>query len=154
MGKLQLTFSGRRTNQEDELGAFIKVNLNNGNTIVSPSVVQALGLKPKSKLNVAVFGDDMYFGENQVAGYALDKKCKSTTSMSLAKEIAFQFKDEIGDNEVVILNADIENIQPAEDQEGNDINVVQLSFLKAMPARVIGGSSDEVEEEEMEEAEV
>jgi hypothetical protein len=147
MGKLQLTFSGRRTNQEEQLGAFIRVNLNNGNTIISKSVVDALGLQPKSKLNVAKFGDTLYFGENAIAGYALDKNCKSTTSQTLANEVKAAFKDEIGeDHAVVILAVDVENVEEAEDQEGNPTNVVALSFLKSQPARKVGEGDDDDDE--------
>lgn len=134
MERLQLTFSGRRTNQESDSGPFVRVNVTNGNIKISPSVINALGLQAKDKINiVCVDKGEAYLAQNDL-GSTLSPE-NTTTSATHAANLKECFRDQLGDNGVLILSVDTDNVIPAADEAGNPINAVKLEFKQAQPSR-------------------
>lgn len=155
MGNLKLTFSGRRSVSNDDLGDYMRVNTKNGNVKLAKSVISKLGFQLKDKLNVSFFEGVGYLAQED-RGFTLGDN-DGFSAVTMGSDFASNYAKQMGDNTVVYVTVDTENPIEAdtEDADGKPVTmtVYPLEFLKAEPAKksTRGGSEEEEEEEEEEE---
>lgn len=161
--KLKLTFTGRRSGRHEEDGPYVRVHLVNGNTKLSPEVVEALSLAVGDTINFTELDGTVYMGQEN-RGFKLGKGF-TTTATTISDTFADAFKDKIkdGDN-VVYAVIDLENPIEAE-TEGKDgpIDIVvyeaefkyseQYRSLKKKKKTATAEAEDEDEDEVPEEPE-
>ena len=158
MSKLKLAFSGRRNVKDENLGPFIRVNLNNGNVKISHDVVEALGLSIGDNINFTELEGTVYVAQED-RGFKIGKGF-TTTSGTIAATFSKAFEDKLKDAGVVYVLVDTENPMEAttETDEGEevDITVYEVTFKsaekqKANKRRDKGEEAEAEEETEEEE---
>ena len=160
---MKLSFFGRKTNTEGELGAHMRVNTANGNFKLSPTVAKKIGADKGTRLNFSYVENE---DEEVEAIYAAleDKGLiigdnSSFSSTTHADTMSGLYKDEMeGGKDVLIFSVDVENpvnVQNDDNPE-NDFPAYLLTFKEAQAAKASSprGSKTEARAEQEQEEEV
>lgn len=155
MAKLQLTFSGRRSVSNDDLGDFLRVNTANGNVKIAKSTIAKMGLKLKDKVNVSFFDGVGYIAQED-RGFTLGTN-DGFSAVTMGSDFASNYAKELNGNTIAYVSVDADNPIEATtvNAEGEEVpmTVYALEFLKGTAAKGKGnGAEEEEEEEEIEEA--